>query len=48
MNSIESFKELKIQDNIEFVGQLDSDNKNCFLKHAQCLVMPSLLKILVW
>jgi len=34
-------KELKIQDNIEFVGQLNSDNKNCFLKHAQCLVMPS-------
>ncbi len=34
-------QELKIQDNIEFVGQLDSENKNCFLKHAQCLVMPS-------
>ena len=32
---------MKIQNNIEFVGQLDSDNKNCFLKHAQCLVMPS-------
>ena len=26
-------KELKIQNNIEFVGQLNSDNKNCFLKH---------------
>ena len=23
-------KELKIQNNIEFVGQLNSDNKNCF------------------
>ena len=34
-------QDLKIQDNIEFVGQLDSDNKKCFLKHAQCLVMPS-------
>ncbi len=32
---------LNIQDNIEFVGQLNSDNKNCFLKYAQCLVMPS-------
>tara|TARA_Y100000813_G_scaffold19707_1_gene13084 strand:- start:2546 stop:3673 length:1128 start_codon:yes stop_codon:yes gene_type:complete len=32
---------LKIQDNIEFVGHLNSNNKNCFLKHAQCLVMPS-------
>ena len=38
---IDLSQELKIQDNIEFVGQLDSDNKNCFLKHAQCLVMPS-------
>ena len=32
---------LNIQDSIEFVGQLNSDNKNCFLKYAQCLVMPS-------
>lgn len=38
---IDLSQELKIQDNIEFVGQLDSDNKNCFLKHAQCLIMPS-------
>ena len=27
---IDLSQELKIQDNIEFVGQLDSDNKNCF------------------
>ena len=38
---IDLSQELKIQDNIEFVGQLDSDNKNCFLKHAKCLIMPS-------
>ncbi len=38
---IDLTQELKIQDNIEFVGQLNSDNKNCFLKYAQCLVMPS-------
>ena len=32
---------LNIQDSVEFVGQLDLENKNCFLKYAQCLVMPS-------
>ena len=34
-------QELNIQDSVEFVGQLESDNKNCFLKYANCLVMPS-------
>lgn len=33
--------ELNIQNNVEFVGQLDGDDKNCFLNHAKCLVMPS-------
>ena len=33
--------DLNIENNVEFVGSLESDNKNCFLKHAQCLVMPS-------
>lgn len=40
-NLIELSNALKIQDNVEFVGQLEGDNKNCFLKYAQCLVMPS-------
>ena len=40
-NLIELSNSLKIQDNVEFVGQLEGDNKNCFLKYAQCLVMPS-------
>ena len=34
-------KDLHLSSNIDFVGNLDSDEKNCFLKHAQCLVMPS-------
>ena len=40
-NLIELSKALNIQDNVEFVGQLEEDDKNCFLKYAQCLVMPS-------
>jgi len=38
---IDLTQELNIQDSVEFVGQLESDNKNCFLKYANCLVMPS-------
>ena len=38
---IELSQDLDIQDSVKFIGQLDSDDKNCFLKHAQCLVMPS-------
>jgi glycosyltransferase involved in cell wall biosynthesis len=33
--------DLQIEENVEFVGALVSDDKNCFLKYAQCLVMPS-------
>ena len=33
--------DLQIEKNVEFVGALESDDKNCFLKYAQCLVMPS-------
>ncbi len=33
--------ELNIENNVEFQGPLESDDKNCFLKYAQCLVMPS-------
>ena len=33
--------DLKIDKNVEFVGPLESEDKNCFLKYAQCLAMPS-------
>ena len=40
-NLMKLTKILKIEENVEFVGPLNSNNKNCFLKYAQCLIMPS-------
>lgn len=42
LNSLKELsKTLNIQKSVEFTGQLHADNKNCFLKHAQCLVISS-------